>query len=242
MIILNLGCGTKTSPEPEVINMDWSILLRTRRNRILRAIAPMVIGEDRLMSFRKLPDNINVWNLSKGIFFDSDSVDVVYHSHMLEHLDLDAARKFLQECKRVLKPDGIHRIVVPDFYLLCKAYLSHYEICKGASEETKDHERYVAAIIEQCVRRKAWNTSQQRPLRRFIENMILGDARRRGETHQWMYDRITLKTILLDLDYRKVHEQEYNTSRITHWTKYELDMDANGKQYKPGSLYMEAIK
>ena len=32
MLILNLGCGTKVSDDPAVVNIDWSIMLRIRRN------------------------------------------------------------------------------------------------------------------------------------------------------------------------------------------------------------------
>ncbi len=106
MIILNLGSGTQTSPELEVINIDWSIALRVRRNYLLRAIAPIVMRGGRMMRFKKLPDNIKVWDLSRGIPFDSDTIDAVYHSHMLEHLDRDVAHQFMLECKRELKPGG----------------------------------------------------------------------------------------------------------------------------------------
>ena len=95
-----------------------------------------------MIRFKSLSDNdnIKVWNLSKGIPFDSATVDGVYHSHMLEHLDFDTARKFLLECKRVLKPGGIMRIVVPDFEILCQKYLSHIEVCKHNRDEAKHHE------------------------------------------------------------------------------------------------------
>lgn len=242
MIILNLGCGTKTSPEPEIVNIDWSISLRIRHNRLLRAIAPLVIGGGRLMRFRQLPENIKIWNLSKGIPFESNSVDVVYHSHLLEHLDRSVADNFVLECKRVLKPGGIHRVVVPDLENLCRKYLSHISACEHNIDETDRHEKYVESIIEQSVRKEAYGTSQQHPFRRLVENLILGDARRRGETHQWMYDRISLKTKMLKSGYSDVYEQKFNTSRISNWAKYALDVDANGNQYKRDSLYMEAIK
>ncbi|GAH70254.1 unnamed protein product [marine sediment metagenome] len=70
----------------------------------------------------------------------------------------------------------------------------------------------------------------------------LGDARRRGETHQWMYDRINLKAKLINLGYKEVLVQEYNTSLIPNLTEYGLDVDENGNQYKPESLYIEATK
>lgn len=242
MIILNLGCGSKTSSATEVVNIGWSTALRIRKNPFMRFLASVVQRGDRLTRDKSLPDNIKVWDLAKGIPFDSCSVDVVYHSHMLEHLDRSVVDNFLLECKRVIKSGGIYRIVVPDLGNLCRKYLSHISACEHSMDETNRLEKYIESILAQSVRKEAYGTSQQPPFRRFVENIILGDARRRGETHQWMYDRISLKTQMLKLGYSDVYEQQYNTSRIPNWAKYNLDVDANINQYKRDSLYIEGIK
>ncbi|WP_041470489.1 hypothetical protein [Chloroflexus aggregans] len=100
----------------------------------------------------------------------------------------------------------------------------------------------MAAIIEQSVRKAAFSTKYKKPLRRFIEQLVLGDARRRGETHQWMYDRINLPVLLERTGFHHITILSYNTSNIPNWEQYGLDVDADGRQYKPGSLYVEAQK
>jgi SAM-dependent methyltransferase len=225
-----------------VINIDWSVYLRLRRNRVTRKLAPLFLKGERLARFRSLSDNILVHNLAKGIPFPSDSLDAVYHSHMLEHLDRDVARAFMLEIKRVLKPGGLQRVVVPDLEKACKAYLSHISDCEANADEANEHDRYVAAILEQCVRREASGTSTQRPIRRSVENLLLGDARRRGETHQWMYDRFNLGTLLKSTGYRDVRIQSYDESLIPDWNRYGLDQDGRGGEYKADSLYLEATK
>jgi len=242
MKILNLGCGTKTSASSSVVNIDWSIYLRLKSNRFWRAIAPLFIRGERLRRFAEMPQNILVHNLAKGIPFESNSVDVVYHSHVLEHLDKAVVDGFLLEVKRVLKPGGIHRIVVPDLEYLCKQYLGHITKCDSDTAENILHDECIADIIEQCVRKESFGTSQQPPLRRKIENLILGDARKRGETHQWMYDRINLSQALLRNGYSNVTIHSYDTSDIPNWNNFFLDIDERGSQYKPGSLYVEAMK
>ncbi len=52
--------------------------------------------------------------MRQGIPFPDRSFDVVYHSHVLEHLSKSEASKFLKECSRVLRPQGVLRVVVPD--------------------------------------------------------------------------------------------------------------------------------
>lgn len=242
MKILNLGCGTKVSSNPQVINMDWSISVRVKKSRLLRPFVPVFIKGERRRKYDLLNGNIMAHDLSKGIPFDSNTTDVVYQSHLLEHLDKDDAVKFLLEIERVLKPGGIHRIVVPDFERVCKAYLSHLVVCEKETAEVANHDTYIAAIIEQSVTREASGTSQQPPVRRFIENCFLGDARKRGETHQWMYDRFNLSCLLTKLGYKALRLQQYNTSSIPNWNDFGLDLNEDGNEYKPGSLYMEVEK
>jgi len=45
------------------------------------------------------------------------AADVLYSSHMLEHLDRDEASTFLKEARRILRCGGIIRIAVPDLRL-----------------------------------------------------------------------------------------------------------------------------
>jgi len=242
MRILNLGCGTKASSDPAVVNIDWSIYLRFKRRKLLAATAPIFFRGRRLEKFKALPENILVHNLAKGIPFESNSVDAVYHSHVLEHLDRKTGKAFVMEVHRVLKPGGVHRIVVPDLEEACQRYLEHIAVCDGNAEEAGRHDTYVAAMIEQCVRSEAGGTSRQTPVRRYVENLILGSARQRGETHQWMYDRINLGALLRDCGYRDVRQQQFDSSLIANWNKYGLDQKEDGTEYKEESLYMEGVK
>jgi len=216
-----------------------SILLRIKRSALLSKLVPIILNGERLKKFNALPENILVHDLSTGIPFDDNSVDVVYHSHILEHLDRDIARGFLLEVKRVLRPGGIHRIVLPDFEFVCKRYIAHIDASDSNSGEAAKHDSFVGEVIEQSVRREAAGTSHQRPLRRFIENILLGDARKRGETHQWMYDRVSLRSILEELGYSEVVLQHFDSSLVVGWNGYGLDVDENSDEYKPGSLYVE---
>ncbi|MGC8952720.1 hypothetical protein [Chloroflexus sp.] len=148
----------------------------------------------------------------------------------------------MNEVRRVLRPNGFQRIVVPDLEQLCRDYILHIQLSEQSSHEQYRHDEYVAAIIEQSVRKAAFSTKYKKPLRRFIEQLVLGDARRRGETHQWMYDRINLRVLLERTGFRNITVLAYNTSNIPNWERYGLDVDTDGRQYKPGSLYIEAQK
>jgi SAM-dependent methyltransferase len=186
--------------------------------------------------------NILVHDLRRGLPFPDGSVDAVYHSHVLEHIDRDGAESFLIEIKRVLRPSGIQRLVVPDFEKLCRAYLAHVSTAESDPAEAGAHGGYIGAIIEQSVRRAAFSTLNLPPLRKRLENLILGDARRRGETHQWMYDRISLIALLTGLGFRDPQICQFDTSSIPNWNDYGLDRGADGGDYMKNSLYVEVRK
>src|SRR5262249_44741911 len=148
-----------------------------------RLVASPLLDARRRSRLDQMKGELLAHDLSKGIPFASDSVDIVYHSHVLEHLDRPVAQRFLAETLRVLKPGGISRIVLPDFELLCRAYLEHFERCQREPREAARHEELVEGVLEQSVRRAAAGARGRTGLAGLLEQLVLGDARRRGETH-----------------------------------------------------------
>lgn len=61
-------------------------------------------------------------NLLNGIPFPNDHFDVLYHSQVLEHFPKEKAHDFIRECFRVLKADGIIRVVVPNLENIIDEY------------------------------------------------------------------------------------------------------------------------
>lgn len=236
--VLNLGCGYQTSER--CINIDWSVPIRLKGSRIGRRVAPVLLDGERRRAYDAITGEVMRHDLRKGIPFADGSVDAVYHSHLLEHLDRDVVPAFLAEVRRVLKPGGIHRIVVPDLERDARAYLASLDAAAAGSVSPAAHEEAVRVLIEQMVRREAYWTAQRGPARRRLENLVLGDARKRGETHQWMWDRVSLPAELVAAGFVEPQVVSNTESRIPDWRGYGLDERASGEEYKPGSLYVEA--
>lgn len=241
MKVLNLGCGTKASDL--AVNIDWSIMLRLKANPYGRRVARILLTNQRWERFLSLSSNVLVYDLRKGIPFEDGEIDAVYSSHLIEHIDRHKVVGFLDEIKRVLKPGGIIRIVTPDMESLARRYLDHLDLCVDGRGNPSEHDHFIGDIIEQMVRREAAGTTRQPRLRRFLENLILGDARKRGETHQWLYDRVNIRVIFETCGFRDVHFTSYRKSGIPNWSSYGLDeTNVGGEEYKPNSLYVEARK
>ena len=95
MRYLNLGCGKHYSIQQEWVNVD----------------------------FISAGEGVIAHNLLNGIPFASNSFDLVYHSHVLEHFSKIDGEKMIAECFRVLKPGGVLRIAIPNLEVIVKKYI-----------------------------------------------------------------------------------------------------------------------
>src|SRR5688572_2731023 len=124
---LNLGCG---SVRPEGwINTDSSWNAHLQR---LPVIGTLVSKMFRTVEYDS--NNLQYMNLNKRWPYKNNSVDIVYASHLFEHLTLRSADLFLRESFRCLNPGGVVRLVVPDLYKICKRYVQEYE--SGGQDNT----------------------------------------------------------------------------------------------------------
>ncbi len=93
-------------------------------------------------------------DLRKPLPFESNHFSVVYHSHVLEHLDRGDACRLLQECHRVMRPGGVLRVVVPDLEHKARLYLEKLAgaVDLHSERQIAEHEWMVIEIIDQMVR------------------------------------------------------------------------------------------
>ena len=107
-------------------------------------------------------------NACKRIPLPDGSLEVVYSSHVLEHLDSSETERFLAEIHRVLRPGGIIRLALPDLRRRAEKYIA---------EGDADSFMQSLNIREYSVR----------SLRAGLRILILGD-----KEHRWMYDSRSL--------------------------------------------------
>lgn len=120
---INVGCGM--TPTAGWRNVDNSMSLRLSRFPLFaNALGALGVlnGEQRAYIAFCRNAGIGYADASRRLPFDDGSADVIYSSHMLEHLSRRKASGFLAEARRVLAPGGIIRIAVPDLALLAEKY------------------------------------------------------------------------------------------------------------------------
>lgn len=114
-IKLNLGCGDRVITD--WINLDYFIGARL-------SIIPGFSWLNKKIKLFDLEwdEKIFIHDLTTIFPWKNETVDIIYSSHTLEHLNKEQGELFLSECYRVLKKNGIIRIVVPDL----KSFVEHY--------------------------------------------------------------------------------------------------------------------
>ena len=97
---INIGCGSH--PIQDWINYDYNKFIFFARIKILRYILNKLSfipeGYKQFM-YKVIKEDIQFANAGKYIPEKDNSVDVLYSSHMLEHLDKYEADIFVQEAK-----------------------------------------------------------------------------------------------------------------------------------------------
>jgi SAM-dependent methyltransferase len=93
------------------------------------------------------------WDARIGLPFSDGTVEACYASHVLEHLSKVEASRLLAECRRVLRPGGVIRIVVPDLEGIARHYLRLLDAADGGSvEAVADYDWILLELFDQMVR------------------------------------------------------------------------------------------
>lgn len=105
------------------------------------------------VDFTSTGPNIIAHNLTEGTHFANNSFEVIYHSHVLEHFSRSQALSFLQECYRILRPNGILRIAVPDMEQITRSYIFALEqAVVGSKEAAHNYNWLLLELFDQMAR------------------------------------------------------------------------------------------
>jgi len=217
MIKLNLGCG---SVRPNGwINTDSSLNANIQRIPILgKSLAKLISN----VSYDS--NNFTYINLNKKWKFKNEKVDVVYASHLFEHLSLKAADLFLKEAFRCLKPGGVIRIVVPDLYKIAKKYINEYD-----ETESGNTTEFILWAINMHREGQYGNPS-------LIKKIVL-EIQGYPHQHKFMYDDKSLIKKIKSYGFKELNSLTYGESNLINSIS-----EVEGTQESYLSVYIEAVK
>lgn len=199
---LNLGCGPNAPAGWVNVDGSWNAWLSNHAylRRTLRTFG--VIGKNSpgaQWNVRPL-----VHDLTKPLPFEENSVAAIYGSHVLEHLYLADAQRLLGECKRVLRPGGVIRLVVPDLHSMVASYMKN----KNAGRPSPS-ERIGAA---DKLNEKLGFRSPAPPSGNFLFKFY--SLWKDFHHHKWMYDSDSLIRYMETAGFTAVGEKGYLQSEI----------------------------
>jgi predicted SAM-dependent methyltransferase len=211
-IRLNVGCGQ--TPTPGWLNIDNSLSVWLAKHRLIARIAKIarLVGEDQIKFIKVAREHGIVWGSALRLPVADESAEVIYSSHMLEHLDREEAVRFIHECYRALRPGGILRLVLPDLKKLVDDYLA-----------SGDADKFIESTYLTRPRLKSW--------REKFMYLIVGDRH-----HLWMYDEKSLSRLLRQCGFKHVWHLEPGITKIPEPGELNL------REREGESLYMEAQK
>jgi predicted SAM-dependent methyltransferase len=210
---INIGCGQ--TPTRGWRNFDSSLSLRLSKIPLLPALLlkMKVLDRPQYQFIRFARDNgIEFADATKRLPLRDESVDVLYSSYMLEHVDTHEAGEFFKKALRVLRPGGIIRIAVPDIRKLVEGYLA-----------SADADAFMQATYLCMPRPKSF---AQR-----LRLLLVG-----FRNHQWMYDGKSLSSLLHRHGFVKTEMMPVGQTRISGYEPLDLQERASE------SAYVEAEK
>ena len=156
------------------------------------------------------------WDIQSGVPFPEGRFRGIFTEHCLEHFPTSKVLFLLRECRRILKPGGILRIVVPDAGMYLERY---YERSRQKSAELfpfESHESFEGIYT---------------PM--LSVNRIYYQDREQAFGHRTMFDFALMKKLLIKAGFVQVERKKYLEGKDP-----ALLVDTESR--KTESLYVEA--
>jgi len=213
---LNLGSGPNGLDD--WLNYDYGLLPLLSKITSLRHL---------LINLKLLPSTYNLdWpeiklvNIGQRFPLANRSIKYIYCSHVIEHFHRWQALKILKESHRVLRRNGVIRIVIPDIQKMCKNYL------KDLSSKNKN----IRPGRNFCWRLWGYEKDIQ------PQNLIGKISRLFIRDHLWHYDEREISLLFKEAGFLKIKICQFRQGITPDIEKLDLEY------YQDHSLYIEAVK
>ena len=194
---LHIGCGLIIAEG--WLNLDASPSLRLVK---IPAIGRFLIP---LLNLPEWSQNAQYGNIVKGLNIAPNSCDLIYASHVLEHLSIIDFHIAMDRIFSYLKPQGIFRSIVPNLEELINTYIRERKEEKLASQASINF--MTNSLIGHLGTRKA--------IRDRLREMFSNNR------HQWMWDEPSLKNAFLEHGFQEVRCCQYKEWRDDRFSQVE---------------------
>lgn len=211
---MSSGTTAPYRPRTPMQKLRWAIAEAIGRERANRIVAPLYDWQARRRTLRYLssmpsrdlrinlgcgyrpmdgwvnvdrargPNVQVVRDLERGLPFPDNCASAIFAEHVIEHVTKAAAQRLLQECHRVLQPEGVLRLSTPDAGKFLRSYAGDQSFLR--------HPEFLRPIDS--------------PMDRINEMM-----REEGQ-HLWSYDEELLAILLRRAGFTKIAARAFGES------------------------------
>jgi SAM-dependent methyltransferase len=166
-----------------------------------------------------------------GFPFEDSSVDSIYGSHVFEHMSIWVTDRVFDECYRVLAPNGVLRIIIPDVEKSINEYVNrNAQFSLFAKRKTRALEKYGKNYtLFDCLREDFLSKSSQ-----------LGLLGGNALAHQNAWDFEALANDLERAGFTRVERKKFQQSNSDNFS-FEGTYASEANEFDR-SLYVEAVK
>jgi predicted SAM-dependent methyltransferase len=138
-------------------------------------------------------------DITQGLPYDSESIDLIYSEHFIEHFTVEQGVALFRDFHRVLKPGGVVRTATPDMRFILKRYFFMW-------------------------RRQEWLTRYGYEYIQTRAEMVNIGFREWG--HQYIYDEEELVRRLKEAGFQRTTREKLNRSRHVDLRNLETRKDS----------------
>ncbi|HZK61809.1 MAG TPA: methyltransferase domain-containing protein [Anaerovoracaceae bacterium] len=161
-------------------------------------------------------------NATKPLPFESNLFSYVYSEHFIEHIEYTQLFLLLQECYRVLKPNGKIRLATPDIEFL---------IALHSKDKTDTQKQFIE-----------WSVNNFVATKDYFDTVVINNYMR-AWGHKFIYDFLTLKILLERAGFTNIVKCNINESNDVNLCNIESHGKEIGEEFnRLESLVVEAIK
>ena len=184
-LCLHIGCGLIIGNSWKNIDISPSLKI----SKIPLIGQPLV----RLVGAPQWSRNVECQDIVKGLSIKPNSCDLIYASHVLEHLSLYDFHQAMENIVTYLKPGGIFRTIVPDLEQYINAYI---------------HKQKNSQLVSQAAPNfiKAIGMGEQQHRNSIIQRLKTAFANNR---HQWMWDEGSLAEAFQEHGFKNIRRCQY---------------------------------
>lgn len=126
-------------------------------------------------------------DITENFPFENNTISYIFSEHVIEHISYKDGKFMLEECYRIMKPNGKIRISTPDLKFLIEFY-------------TKDKSQLQKDYVNLSISHSAYDIDKYHCTDAFIINNFV-----RAWGHLFIYDEETLTNLFTEIGFKNIN-------------------------------------